>query len=202
MPIDLLDTPLRVTWDLSDRGVPAEAGVVRLVAARLVEAGVFYVTLEQQPLLHPCCAELLEQLRQGGCAVQVQCAASPAELSVVAGGMATAQLLLDAAAFADGRAQLDTAGLGSALERLRQAGCEPALVLTPKRTNLHLIPALFDFAKGSGIGRIKLPNTRVDASFGAGERERPLTAPDLDRLRSVLTATAARLKGLALEVHD
>lgn len=202
MPLDLLDTPLRVTWDLHDRGVPAEAAVARTVAGRLVEAGVFFVTLEQQPLLHPRCAELLAQLRQGGCAVQVHCAATPAELEAAAGGFGSVTLLLDAAAFADGRTQLDVTGLGAALERLRQARCEPALVLTPNRTNLHLLPALFDFAHATGIGRIKLPNTRVDASFGAGERERPLTAADLDRHRSLLAAVAAQQAGLALEVHD
>ncbi len=71
MAIDLLDTPLRVTWDLHDENGAAAPATVRQVAEELVAAGVFFVTLERQPLCHPAIAEILSILQAGGCQTSV-----------------------------------------------------------------------------------------------------------------------------------
>ena len=81
MVVDLLDSPLRASWDIFSCTDASLSGTQLLnIASELAAAGVFFVTLENRPLQHPAIAALLERLLDGGCQVALVADADPAQL--------------------------------------------------------------------------------------------------------------------------
>lgn len=200
--MDLLDSPLRVTWDLHGPRGPADPDEALGVARALASAGVFFVTLEERPLAHVAVAEILSSLAAGGCRVLLVCDGTSPEMAALHGDLPLQALLLDARHYLAGTA-LDATALGRAVETVRQKGFDPGLLLTPLAGNVHLLPDLLAFCRNHQVGRIKLPNVKIDASFRHASAADLLRPADLERLRSQLGADPLVLHaGLALEVHD
>jgi GeoRSP system SPASM domain protein len=200
MAIDLLDTPLRVTWDLHDESGAAAPATVRRVAEELVAAGVFFVTLERQPFCHPIIPEILTTLQAGGCRTSVVSRGTAAERAFLVNHPRLDTLFLDLHPFvADGAVAWDA--LQGCLAAFRDIGQEPAFLLVPTRFSLPLIPDLLSFCRQASVNRFKLPNTRVGDNFDPpSARLRP---EDVEAFRlQVGNAPAALHAGLALEVHD
>ncbi len=202
MSIDFLDAPLRVTWDLHDGDSALTTGELLTVAERLVEAGVFFVTLERRPLVHPGIHELLHRLCEGGCQTMLVCSGSAEEIKVLATSLPIRTVFLDAGPFV-GPGKKDLEGLLSAVEAIRCQGFEPQLLLVPGKDNLAMLPGLLDFCRSSGIGKLKLPNVKIVGSLARASAENLLGPEDVDRLRDELAAyDGDPASGVALEVHD
>lgn len=201
MTLDLLDAPLRVTWDLHGPEGPAADAALAAVGRALVDAGVFFVFLERQPLRHPRLDRILEQLAAGGCRVTAVCEGSPAELDTLSQGLPLAEVLLDAGVFVPAGGGLE--GLARAVDSCRSLAVEPGLMLVPDAGNLEYIQRLADFCRELGLERFKLPNLRNDASLEPGNSAVPLGPGDLERFRCLLGGQPEGLaRDLALEVHD
>lgn len=203
MGLDLLDTPVRLTWDLHGPGAVADARGMLAIADRIAAAGVFFVTLEERPLAHPVIAGVLERLAAGGCVPAVACTGSEAELagleSLKAPGPA---VQLDLAAFIV-EGSLDEGRLRDVFARLQQSGVETTLRLTPLKSNLQVIPRLFDFCREVGGQRFKLPNARIGDTFHSIS---PADLPrwsDLEAFREGWARQAPKWSAtLQLEIHD
>lgn len=203
MSLGLLDTPVRLTWDLHGPGTSAGAGVVSAIAARINEAGVFFVTLEERPLAHPAIGPLVRQLLAGGCQVQMVCTGAEDELTALDGlSLSPSAVQLDVAAFLENGA-IDESRLHQVIMRLRHLGFDPALRLLPLRSNLSVISRLLPLCRTLGAGRFKLPNARIGDTFQscpAGELPR---WQDLESFRALWTATGLSAEDLpSLEIHD
>jgi GeoRSP system SPASM domain protein len=203
MGLDLLDTPVRLTWDLHGSAEPLGAAQLLEVAGRVAAGGVFFVTLEERPLAHPVIRELLDQLAVGGCQVQVVCAGSADELAALEQLAAPVPAVqLDVAAFL-AQGTLDEARLCDTLARLRQSGVEPTLRLTPLQSNLHVIPRLLALCQECFVRRFKLPNARIGDTFQSISPAELPRWPDLAAFRVAWTRQALELPGsLQLEIHD
>ncbi len=196
MTIDLLDTPLRISWYLSSDDSLLE-GEVLTVAERLIEAGVFFVTLEGRPLAHPAIHDILRLFADAGVQVLLVCEGTAAELKSVHPGLPVRQLYLDAASclLAD-----DVTLLSAQLDSIRKKGLDPALLLVPRHDNVAKIPRLFEFCRDHQVGKIKLPNVSFDGSVENLSVASLVTPCDLQRLAQDLPPDAT--SGLELEVHD
>lgn len=202
MSIDLLDTPLRVTWDLhGEKTSLGEEDALR-VADALSTAGLFFSTLEERPLLHVAIRGVLDTLAAGGVQVLLVCDGSDLELDRLTPGLPIATLFLNAAPFvADGRA--DIPALNRAVDRVRARGYEPALLMTPLRGNIRALPGLLGFCRQVGMGKFKLPNVKIGDSFCRSRRPDLLQPQDIEALKTLLGADRDALRaGIALEVHD
>jgi GeoRSP system SPASM domain protein len=165
MSLDLLDTPVRLTWDLHGPVPSLDRGALRAIADAMVAGGVFFVTLEERPLLHPEIAGLVGQLQGGGCRLSLVCTGGDAELANLARlAPPLPDVQLDAAAFLSGGV-LDESRLLTVLAKIRRCGVEPGLRLTPLRENLSIIPRLLSFCREAGVTRFKLPNARIGDTF-------------------------------------
>jgi len=203
MSLDLLDTPVRLTWDLHGPGMALGNDGMLTVADRIAAGGVFFVTLEERPLVHPVIAGLLERLSAGGCRLSVVCMGSEDELAALERlAPSFPDLQLDLSAFLAGGA-LDEERLRVTLARLRQGGVEPSLRLTPLKSNLHMIPMALEFCREAGVRRFKLPNARIGATFQAiPPADLPRWA-DLDTFRNLWSRLAPELpEAFQLEIHD
>jgi GeoRSP system SPASM domain protein len=203
MSLDLLDTPVRLTWDLHGPGEPLAVVQLLAVAERIAAGGVFFVTLEERPLAHPAIRELLATLTAGGCQVQVVCAGSEPELAVLAdGSLPLAALQLDVAAFL-AHGTLDETRLCDTLTRLRQGGVEPSLGLIPLKSNLPVIPRLLAFCRDFGVRRFKLPNARIGDTFQSVIPEQLPRWPELSVFREEWARQMPILPDSPqLEIHD
>lgn len=202
MTIARLDTPLRVTWELHAPATVPSPAVALGIAERLVDAGLFYVTLLARPLAHPAIAEVLAILTGSGIQVQATFNGTEEEWQGVAALKSLPEICVDAGAFLGRGDQDEWETLRQVLERLRQFGAQPALLMVPDRQRLPLLPQLCDFCRRNGVTRIKLPNTPVDASFSALTAMLLPTITQLAALRAVVTDPVALRAGLTLEVHD
>ncbi len=196
MTIDLLDTPLRISWCLSPEGSLPVADML-IVAERLVEAGVFFVTLEDRPLAHPAIHDILRILADGGCQVILTCEGTAAEFNSLQPGLPIRQLYLDVAPCL---VRDDLTPLSQALETIRNRGFEPGLLLVPRHGNVAKIPQLFEFCRAHKVARFKLPNVGIDGSVRSLAEAALVTPDDLQVLAGKLGPDAA--SGLQLEVHD
>lgn len=203
MSLDLLDTPVRLTWDLHGPGEPLAAAELLTIAGRIADAGVFYLTLEERPLVHPVLAPLLARLSGSGCRLVVVCTGAEEELGALeTSARPLPAVELDLAPFL-GAAGVDLPRLRRVLDRLRQAHVAVTLRLIPLRSNLIEIPRLLRLCQELGTGRFRLPNARI------GDRFRGYAADELPRWEDLANfrhcwaaATAAGGELPALEIHD
>ncbi len=110
MTIARLDTPLRVTWEFHSPTAVIAPAAALTVAERLVDAGLFYVTLLARPLAHPVIAEVLAILTGSGIQVQATFNGTEEEWQ----GLATFESVPEVCVDADGGIFL------AALRRLRR----------------------------------------------------------------------------------
>jgi GeoRSP system SPASM domain protein len=202
MTIARLDTPLRVTWDLHGPAAAISPEAALTIAERLVDAGLFYVTLLARPLAHPVIAEVLAILSGSGIQVQVTFSGTDEEWQGIAALNALPEIYVDAGAFLVSGDASEWEALRRALERLRTSGAQPALLMVPDQRRLPLLPQLCDFCRSNGVTRIKLPNTPVDATFPKHSAAFLPEIAQLAALRAVVTDPVALRAGLTLEVHD
>lgn len=202
MTIARLDTPLRVTWDLHGPAGRILSPAALTIAERLVDAGLFYVTLLARPLAHPAIAEILSTLSNGDVQVQAVFSATEEEWQGLAAFFPLPELCVDAGVFLTNGEEEEWSSLQFALERLRARGSQPALLMVPDRKRLPLIPRLCAFCHSHGVTRIKLPNTPVDASFSGRSAALLPEITQLTALRSLVTDPVALREGLTMEVHD
>lgn len=199
MAIDLLDAPVRLTWELPEGGPQDLNGV----AGAIADAGVFYVTLQGRPLLRPDLDGILACLAGGGCQVLLECGGSAAELTRLAGRpLSVSRILLDANSFV-ARDGIDSPGLLGALGALRRCGHDPTLMLTPLRTNLSYIPDLLSFCRANKVPGFKLSNASIGASFqGYAPEDLPRPEDLVAFCRLWATLPADDGSGPQLEIHD
>ncbi|NJC86995.1 MAG: SPASM domain-containing protein [Desulfuromonas sp.] len=203
MGLDLLDTPVRLTWDLHGPGQPLSDGAMLAIAGRIVDAGVFFVTLEARPLVHPALPEILAELVAGGCQVQVACAGDEEELAALeALPIPRPRVQLDIAAFLPDAIH-DAGRLRIVLERLRHIGIDPTLCLIPLKSNLPMIPSLLRLCRELGAGRFKLPNARIGDTFQSCPIADLPRWQDLEAYRAQWAAANVSAADLPeLEIHD
>lgn len=203
MSLDLLDTPVRLTWDLHGPGPPLSEAELLGVAGRIAAAGVFFVTLEERPLAHPALAGILAALAAGGCQVQLVCTGTPTELaSLDTLRQPLPGVQLDITAFV-AAGQLDAVQLERTLSHLQQLGVEPALRLTPLAGNLGAIPQLLNYCSEHGVRRLKLSNARIGDSFRADPPGQLPRWPTLEAFRVLWGEDTPRVPdSLQLEIHD
>lgn len=201
MAIDLLDTPLRVTWDLATNDGDTSDAVARLVAERLAEAQAFFVTLERTPLRHAALPQVIEILSAAGCQLLLTCSGSDDELAALDLLPGSATLLLEIGPFVapDG---VDWQRLTATCARLREHTVDYGLSLTPSRDRLALIGPLLQFCLEQGVTRFKLPNMRINANFPAAASDRLVRPEDVRRFRELAADFPAFQGRLQLDVHD
>jgi GeoRSP system SPASM domain protein len=165
MGLDLLDTPVRLTWDFPDDATGQASTCLPAIADSIADGGVFFVTLQGSPLLHPAIEEVLELLG-GGCQLLISCRGSAKELERLKQlPLAGCQILLDVSDFIDINHGVATDRLHAAVVALRQLAVEPVVTLTPLRNNLSNIPELLRFCSEHQITKLKLPNALIGDSF-------------------------------------
>ncbi len=203
MGLDLLDAPIRLSWDFPGETVGLTDTPLPAIARSIVEGGVFFVTLQGTPLRHPSVAEVFEVLGDG-CQLLFTCHGHSEELVRLAQLPTTgAQLLLETSGFMGEDQALDSARLLSAVEALRRLHYEPVLSMTPLRNNLRNIPDLIRFCSKYQIVKFKLPNANISGSF---HDYSPMELPrwqDLDSFRQTwLEFTREACPSPAMEIHD
>jgi len=203
MGLDLLDTPVRLTWDISDDETGPAALCLPTIASTIVDGGVFFVTLQGRPLLHPGFEEVLEVL-DGGCQLTIFCCGNSDELARLKQlPRISGQILLDVSGFIDEDHGVDAGRLLAAVESLRQLTYEPVLALTPLRNNLSKIPELLRFCSEHDIAKLKLPNAHIGDTFQAYSTLDLPRWQDLDNFRKVwLDFMKNPCQLPALEIHD
>jgi len=184
--------------------VTGQAGVrLSAVAERVADGGVFFVTLQGRPLLHPALGDVLGGLVVG-CQVLITCHGGSEELVRFAQlPRAGYQLLLDVSGFIDAEQGVNTDRLLAVVHELRQQACEPVLSLTPLRQNLCYIPDLLRFCSEYRIPEFRLPNAHIGDSFHAYSAADLPRWQDLDNFRECwleFMKDPCRLP--AMEIHD
>lgn len=203
MGLDLLDTPVRLTWDFPD--VATGQGSLNLpgIADAIADAGVFFVTLQGRPLLHPAIGDVLDVLR-GGCQILLTCCGHPDEVSRLAQlPTAGVQVLLNLSPLLPAGPVTDSEPLLDVVRALRTMGYDPLLSLTPLRQNLCKIPDLMRFCVEQKIARFKLPNAHIGDSFHDYSPEDLPRWQDLEGFRHIWQTFVKTGDILpALEIHD
>lgn len=203
MGLDLLDTPVRLTWDFSADATGQTNLCLPAIANGIVDGGVFFVTLQGSPLLHAAVEEVLEVLN-GGCQLLISCRGNSEELERLSQlPRAVGQVLLDASGFIDLDRGVDTDRLKDAVQALRQLAYEPVLALTPLRNNLCKIPELLRFCSEHKVAKLKLPNAHIGDSFHDYSTVDLPRWQDLDRFRDIwLDFMKNPCQLPILEIHD
>ncbi|WP_429886222.1 SPASM domain-containing protein [Geoalkalibacter halelectricus] len=198
MSLDLLDAPLRVTWDLYQPGFGLSRDNLNTLAERLLEAGVFFVWLDGSPVQHPDHQHLIIRLAQG-CQVSLTIQPASEDLARLSPGLPLGEVFLDVSALGEADFPL----VAGAVKQLRGLGYAPALLLRPSRDNLGLLPLVAQWCRDLGVGRLKLPNAPVKEQH-TGPEELGLPGPqEIAALRRHIGDDAAALrKGIDLQVHD
>ena len=202
MVIDSLDTPLRVTWDICTPDMSAPVAEVHKLAARLVEAQMFYVTLERTPLLHPAFKDIAASLAAAGCQLLIVSRGSAAEMTALSTVPSGATLLFEVDSFLLPEDGVDFARLEVACDMLRKAGVDFGLSLIPTRQRLKLIGPLLRFCLDQNIPRFKLPNMRINDNFSSGIRSWLVRPEDVELFRQQAVDFPEFCEKLQLDVHD
>lgn len=201
MSLDNLDAPLRVTWDLCPAGRMALSEAELLtVAERLLDAGIFYLLLDEQPLLHQGLPAALNRLSAGGCRVSLVLRDNPAEVQRLKQLERRYPLFVDAACWLEKPGGL--LGLESFVEGLSAEGHKPSLLWVPAAGQLHHLFSLFELCERQDVPRFKLPNHKITVNSEAIETAKLLQVNDLDMLAKRLKQQPLKRSRTALEVHD
>ncbi len=195
MGLDLLDTPVRISWRFAPAAPLSRTDLLR-IAGRLMEGGVFFVYLDGRPLLHPDLPELVDTLANTGIRISLVSGGSLEELDVLRPGLPLAQLDIEVTA----PAELQRDSLRRKLEDVRPRGYEPGLLLRPLATRLPLLPELLTTARELGVTRVRLPNLALDGEEARRDAAELPGPKELERLRQSLPPGCAA--GLSLEIHD
>ena len=203
MGLDLLDTPVRLTWDISDDENGQTGLCLPTIASTIADGGVFFVTLQGCPLLHTAFEEVLELL-DGGCQLTISCCGSSDELARLTQlPRISGQILLDVSGFADDGHGIDVGRLFTVIQSLRKLAYEPVLALTPLRNNLCNIPQLLRFCSDHDVAKLKLPNAHIGDNFQAYSTVDLPRWRDLDNFRNVwLDFMENPCQLPVLEIHD
>jgi GeoRSP system SPASM domain protein len=200
MSLDNLDAPLRITWDICPAGHVGLADAELLqVSERLLEAGIFYLLLDEQPLLHPGLPALLNMM-SARCQVSIVLGDDPLERQRLENLEHRCSLFVDAAYWID--TSLDLDGLESCLERLVTAGHNPSLLWVPAAGRLHNLFPLLELCERRNIPRFKLPNHKITANSDPAEKAGLLCPDDLAILAETLKQRPLKTGKTTLEVHD
>jgi GeoRSP system SPASM domain protein len=203
MGLDLLDAPVRLTWDFSEIDHEQRASHLSAIAHCIADGGVFFVTLQGTPLRSSAIEEVFKVL-SSKCQLLLTCHGRSDELSRLALLPKTSsQLLLDTSNFIGTNRAVDTGRLLSVVETLRQRQYEPVFALTPLRNNLCNIPDLVRFCSEHKITKFKLPNANIGDSFHEySPAELPLWQ-DLDSFRETWMEFLEESCPLpTMEIHD
>jgi GeoRSP system SPASM domain protein len=202
MTLDQLDNPIRATWDLLTDAGRMSADNAATVLQKILDAQLFFVTLEQRPLAHSDCDFILRQLVSAGIQVLLLTDGRDDELEhldLLSSSPVAVLIRLQPFITPEGP---DFDRLGRVVDTMHQAGVRPGFSLTPRRSNVDFLESLFRFAKERQIARFKLPNVRIDDNFlqvGTGDVLRP---DDLDALQQNLPDLRPLIDSLELEIHD
>lgn len=201
MALDLLDAPLRMTWDLCPEGrakLPEEQ--ILACADALVDAGIFSLTLQEHPLLFPALEPLLDRLQQGGCQPALVVGGEPAEWLRLASLQRRFPLLVDAAPWLNADRGLKSLRLE--LDRLLEAGWPVSLLWVPVRGRMKVLPDLLELCQSLDLPRFKLPNYKIDATTENSGTAGFLLQQDLLELQDQLKKKPLSVATTQLEVHD
>ena len=203
MAVDLLDAPLRVSWDfLSDSGACLSASQLLKIATDLTEAGVFFVSLENRALNHPAILQVVEVLLDGGCQVSLVTDGDSTQFSQLSEIPKSVNLFLDGACCVTEN-RLDRLKLTTIIQQLGKLQFVPSLLWLPRAGQLSLILDFIDFCEQNGVTRFKLPNQKIDASSETSAREFLPDCDDLEQFSRLLNQAGYPEKpALTLEVHD
>jgi MoaA/NifB/PqqE/SkfB family radical SAM enzyme len=203
MGLDLLDTPVRLTWDFPDEASGQQGPSLPAVAEAVMDAGVFFVTLQGRPLLHPALEEVLEVL-DGGCQLLLTCYGSRDELTRLDRlSPSGAQVLLNLTSFARDECKIDLKRVLQIVLALRETGYEPHIAFTPLRGNLNDITNLLSFCAEHKIPKFKLPNAHIGDSFDDYSKEKLPRWQDLEAFRETWKNFVESGCSLPkLEIHD
>lgn len=198
MSLDLLDAPLRVTWDVYQPGFHLSREDLLIIAERLLEGGVFFVWLDGSPVQHADIHELVSCLAQG-CQVSLTLKPSRQDFSRLTAGWPVHALFLDVS----GLGEDDFSIVDEAVRTVRALGYAPAMLLRPSRANLAQLPLVAHWCRSLEVGRLKLPNMPVSSHSESPEQEDLPGPRDVDELRRRIGGDADALrKDLDLEIHD
>ena len=203
MAVDLLDAPLRVSWDFfSDSDSALSATQLIHIATELTAAGVFFVTLENRPLKHPAIISLVETLLSGGCQVALVADTDPDQLKFLTELPDGVKLFLDGAGCVTDK-RLDQQQLTGFFEQIRNLQINPSLLWTPRSSQLPLILDFIHFCEQNGVPRFKLPNQKIDANCVGSEKQFLPDCKDLQQFTALLNqAGLPEISSLQLEIHD
>jgi len=201
MSLDNLDAPLRITWDICPSGAkPLNDSELLRVTERLIDAGIFFLLLDEQPLLHPGLPAILNQLSAGGCQVGLVLGDNPIELAQLENLRQGISLLVDAGYWLEKPDGL--LALENLFVHLSAGGHNPSLLWVPIAGQLHNLFSLFELCERQRVPRFKLPNQKITVNSGVVETERLLQPKDLDLLALQLKKRPLTLSKTALEIHD
>lgn len=201
MAVDLLDAPLRVSWDITGSGSCLPADQLTSVAEQLLDAGVFFVSLEANPLAHPEIIPLLKLL-VSGCQVSLVMQGTEAELGLLEQIPTGVQLFLDCTQSVQGLS-FNGELLHPVLSRIRNAGREPALIWLPRRGELPVLLELLSFCAVESIRGFKLPNQKIGVSCGPEQAQNLPDCNDLDQLtKAIRKSGLPKVPELKFDVHD
>lgn len=201
MALDLLDAPLRLTWDICSLDAGGlDPRELLLIADRLVEAGVFSLILDRQPLGHPGLDALLERLQDGGCQVSLVIGHTKAEHDALATVDTSFPLLVNAVPWL--QRQNGLAGLEAFIRKLQQNGRRPSLLWIPQSGQLRSLWPLLDICRRLTLPCFKLPNAPIGANSEPPHVVELLQKEDLQELSRLLDETPLLTKDVSLEIHD
>ncbi len=201
MAIDSLDTPLRVTWDLCSSDRSASVDDALLVAERLAEAQLFYVTLERTPLLHPVFKTVVDKLNAAGCQLLIVCRGRLDELSALADVPNNSSILLEVEAFV-GNDGINFNELEEVCRTLQNKMVNFGLSLTPTPVSLKWIGVLIQFCLRLAIPRFKLPNIRINDNYPTDNFPERVRPADVESFRLLAVDFPDFKERLQLDVHD
>ncbi len=203
MAVDLLDAPLRVSWDLfSATDACLTSTQLLKIATDLTESGVFFVTLDNRPLNHPAILQVVQVLLDGGCQVSLVTDGDTQQFSRLDELPREVNLFLDGAGSVAGN-RLDRLKLSTQIQQLRSLRFAPSLLWLPRSGQLPLILDFIEFCEQNGVTRFKLPNQKIDVSSEAFAGRFLPDCGDLKQFSALLTQSGCPQKNaLQLEVHD
>lgn len=202
MSLDLLDAPLRLSWDICASNECLAAEPLLAIGQQLIDAGIFYVSLELAPLAHPAIIPLLEPLIAGGCQVSLALKGNAAELALLDSVPLPTKLYLDCSSAINEQC-FDSAPLENVVRTIRAAQREPCLLWLPRSGELPLLLEMIDFCGAESICGFKLPNQKISVNSGLGQSGLLPVCNDLEQLsKKIQQSGLPDVPQLQLEVHD